>query len=76
MFKLIKRQKRLMIVDKNDMIIYCPPDYLRPVTSRADYDPMLKDLVEFGEVKIKTLTEFETKFNPRLWAARKRHGPK
>lgn len=76
MFKLIKRHKRLMIVDEKDNIIYCPPDFLRPVTSRADYDPLLDELAKTGELSNSTLTNFETKFNPRLWAARKRHGPK
>lgn len=75
-FKLVKRHKRLMIVDSNENIIYCPPDFLRPVTNRSDYDPLLEDLAEFGEIKGRTLTEFETKFNPRLWASRKKHGPK
>lgn len=64
-FSLVKRFKRLMIVDEHDNIVYCPPNYLRPVQSRKDYDPLLQDLAEFGEVRIKTLTEFETKFNPR-----------
>lgn len=71
MFSLVKRYKKLMIIDDNDNIVYCPPDFLKPVTSRADYDPLLKDLAEFGEIKGKTLTEFETKFNPRLWVTRR-----
>lgn len=72
MFKLVKRFKKLMIVDENDQIIYHPPNFLRPVTSRSDFDPLLKDLEEFGEIQGKTLTEFESKFNPRQWKP-KRH---
>lgn len=64
-----------MIVDSNNEITYCPPDFLRPVTSRADYDPLLNDLRDFGEIKGQTLSDFETKFNPRLWK-KKRHWPR
>ena len=36
MFRVIKRSKRLMIIDENDNIIYVPPDFLKQKTvSRA-----------------------------------------
>lgn len=71
MFSLVKRHKRLVIVNDVGEVIYCPPNFLRPVTSRSDFDPLLSDLQQYGEIQGKTLTAFETKFNPRLWASRK-----
>jgi hypothetical protein len=55
-----------MIVDNEDNIVYCPPDYLLPVTSRKDYQELLDDANINGKISIKLMTEFETKFNPRL----------
>lgn len=42
-FRLIKKNKRLMIVDSEDNLVYYPPDFLRPVTNRNDFMPLLED---------------------------------
>lgn len=64
-FSLVKKHKRLMIVDNDGNIVYCPPDFLRPVVSRKDYDELLNDANQTGRLSGELLTEFETKFNPR-----------
>lgn len=64
-FSLVKRNKRLMIVDIDGNLVYYPPDFLKPVISRKDYDEILNDANLNGKVSEKLLMEFETKFNPR-----------
>ena len=64
-FFLVKKNKRLMIVDSEDNLVYHPPNFLKPVTSRKDYDEILNDANLNGKVSEKLLMEFETKFNPR-----------
>lgn len=71
-FRLVKRGTRLMIVDAAvGTIAYCPPDFLLPVDSRRDFDPLLNSLNSHGRIDDELLTRFETRFNPRL--GRKRH---
>jgi hypothetical protein len=64
-FLLVKKNKRLMIVDSEDNLVYHPPNFLKPVTSRKDFQEILDDANLNGCLSEKLLTDFETKFNPR-----------
>jgi hypothetical protein len=65
-YALVKRHKRLMIVDETGGVIYQPPNFLRPVTNRDDFAPLVSALNETGELGGDVLTAFETRFNPRV----------
>ena len=65
-YKVVKKNKKLMVVDENGKVLYAPPDFLKPVNSRDDFYPILYDLYEHGKIRGYTLNVFETKFNPRL----------
>ena len=70
-FRLVKRGSRLMIVDVAvGTIAYCPPDFLLPVDSRRDFDPLLDSLNSQGRIDDHLLTSFETRFNPRRGRSR------
>jgi len=64
-FSLVKRNKRLIIVDMDGNLVYCPPDFLLPVTNRKDYQEILDDANLNGKLSEALLMKFETKFNPR-----------
>lgn len=63
---IVKQNKRLMIVDKQQRIVYCPPTFLRPVNSRKDFLPLLISYQRNGFIEDSILTDFETRYNPRL----------
>lgn len=65
-FRLVKKNKRLMIVDSEDNLVYYPPDFLRPVTNRNDFLPLLEDANSNGFLSGKAIGDFEAKFNPRM----------
>lgn len=64
-YEVAKRRKRLMIVDADGGVVYCPPNFLRPVTSREDFAEILDGLNRTGKLDGQALTAFETRFNPR-----------
>lgn len=65
-YEVVKKNKKLMVVDENGKVMYAPPDFLKPVNSRDDYHMIIRDLYEYGYIQGSTLNYFETKFNPRL----------
>lgn len=65
-FSLIKKNKKLMIVDESNNLVYCPPSFLKPVTSRNDFQEIVDDANLNGNISGELLTSFETKFNPRI----------
>jgi len=66
-YALVKRNKRMMIVDEaTGAVVYQPPSFLRPITNREDFAPLLTAMNETGKVGRDALTEFGTRFNPRV----------
>lgn len=64
MHKVVKRNKRLMVIDKEDNIAYYPPDFLKRQYLRTDFEGIIKELDENGALG-NECTKFEYKFNPR-----------
>ena len=63
--KVVKLNKRLVIVDELGNLVYCPPIFLKPVNGRADMQPLSDSYNSNGYIEGSVLTEFETKWNPR-----------
>ena len=63
--QVVKLNKRLAVVDLNGKLIYGPPIFLRPVTSRSDMKPLVDSYEKNGYIEGSVLTEFESKWNPR-----------
>ena len=68
--QVVKRHKRLVIVNEAGEVVYTPPHFLLPVTSRTDFAPLLEVLNTIGRLGGEALTAFETRFNPRALGAR------
>jgi hypothetical protein len=65
MFSLLKRNKRLEVVDENQTTIYVMPDFVQ-VVLRNDFQKLVDDLNESGYHDIQKIIEFES--NPRYRA--------
>ena len=65
MYKVAKRYKKIVVVDENDVIVYHPPNFLKPITSRNDMQIVVDSFNEKG-YNGDAITEFETKFSPRI----------
>lgn len=65
MYEIVKRNKRLIIVDEEGWLVYCPPSFLRPVNSRDDYQPLVDAWNKTGIIGGDVLTEFESKWRSR-----------
>jgi hypothetical protein len=65
-FRLVKKHKRLQIIDKDGNTVYCPPDFLRRTYTRDEFEKMIDDANQNGKLSGELLTEFESKFRSRV----------
>lgn len=65
MYRVVKWHKKIVVMDENDKVVYHPPNFLKPMTSRNDMQIVVDSFNEKG-YNIEAIIEFETKFNPRI----------
>ena len=65
-FAVVKKNKRLQVIDKDGNVVYCPPDILRRIYTRDDFEKMIDDANQNGKLSGELLTEFESKFRSRV----------
>lgn len=65
-FSVVKKHKRLMVVDKDGNIVYCPPDFLKRTYTRDEFKNLVDHANETGKLSGELLTEFESKFRSRV----------
>jgi hypothetical protein len=72
-FECVKHNKRLWIKHvESGELVYTPPDFIRSrIQDRDQMRVLARDLSEIGRYDINTITEFETRHNPRLSVLRR-----
>lgn len=64
-YRLIKHNKRLMIVDKDDKVVYCPPNFVRDhIPNRGVMQKLVDDMI-FSRDDLGCIMEFESRFHPK-----------
>lgn len=59
-FQVVKRNTRLLIIDSNNHVIYCPPDFVRPyIINRDQMNNLCQKFNEKGKLDIDSIMEFE-----------------
>jgi hypothetical protein len=67
MYRVVKRNKKLMIIDNNDKMIYTPPSFLKDkIASREQVQELCDEFNRLTSRDIDAIIRFESQLNNKV----------